>query len=150
MIINWDNIDKNEVEQSLLLAPGDYLMEVESIENKKTKTGCDMWSMKLRPVDEKHKKRCVWDNLVFTQKALPRVKMFFSRAGIELKGEVDLYPSMIIGKKIVAEVEIEEYSTSSGQAKKRNIIPFAGYKSLDTPTKTKEASDECPLDEPPF
>lgn len=160
-MINWDNVDESCVNG--LLEPGDYLVKIATIENKTTRAGDQMWRLRLDVQDEENKNLSVWDNLVFVEKALPRIKMLFSRIGIDLSGNQEVYPSQLIGQFIVAEISIEEYRLSTGEARKKNVVTFAGYKRIDADkkhpcsdsnntgiTNKQNPQKQTNIDEPPF
>ena len=65
--------------------------------------------------------------MVFSQKALPRVKLICSRLGVDVAGEIDLKPEHLIEKTCLVTVTIEEYEGDEGKVKKRNSVPFSGY-----------------------
>lgn len=110
---------------------GRYLCSVVDIDEDTTRDNDEMWSLKFRVEFGDHKGRHFYDNMVFSQKAMSRVKLICSRMGIDVSGDVDLQPNMIIGREVLVDVEIEEYRDKNNQVKERNTVPFAGYHRAD-------------------
>lgn len=123
-------INFNDVPEAGEFSPlpeGRYLCSVDNIEEDVTRDNDEMWKVKFRVEEGPHKGRYLFDNMVFSAKAMSRVKLICSRLGIDVSGEVDLQPNMLIGREVLIDVEIEKYTDRSNQLKERNSIPFAGY-----------------------
>jgi hypothetical protein len=125
--INWNKI---EDAKGGLLPQGSYIFMVGNVEERHTKAGDDMWNLRLDCQTKDLEGKSVYDNLVFTEKALPRVKLACKAFGIDVSGEMDLTPAMLISHKAMVDVEVEDYETTAGGMKKRNIVPYAGYHSI--------------------
>ena len=78
-----------------------------------------------------HRGRYIFDNMVFSDAALKRVKLICSRLGIDTSRELDLTPDLIKGRSCYVTVETEEYEDQEGNTKQRNVVPFAGYERAD-------------------
>jgi len=123
--INFSNVpDAGEYSP---VPAGRYLCTVADIEEDTTRDNDEMWKLKLRVEYGEYKGRNIYDNMVFSQKAMSRVKLICSRFGIDVSGEVDLQPNLLIGREALVDVEVEPYTDKHGQAKERNTVPFAGY-----------------------
>ncbi len=96
---------------------------------KKTKSGEDMWSIKWAVISGEYEGKSFYDNLVFTEAAMNRVKMVAKRvARIDVDaGPFDFEPNHLIGKRAQIEVEINEYSDKEGKKKRNNRPTYAGY-----------------------
>lgn len=129
-LINWDNV-KNPEDFSPI-PDGQYLAQVESVEERSTTNGDERWNLKLEIIDGQFKGRHVFDGLMFTDNCLPRTKLVCSRLGVLLGGDFDLKPYHLVGKTAVIDVYTEDYVDDSGNTKKTNKIPFAGYSSTFT------------------
>jgi Protein of unknown function (DUF669) len=123
-------IDFSSVEDAKDYTPipeGEYLCRIDKVEEALTGAGNEMWKLRLAVVSGEHKGRFLFDNLVFSEKALKRAKFVCRCLGVDVSGEIDLTPEMIVGKQANVRVEIEEYVDDEGHEKKRNRVPFAGY-----------------------
>ena len=130
MIIDFGNVD--DVEDFSPIPPGDYLCEVDDVEEDNTQFGDAMWRLRLVVQGGEYAGRCIFDNLVLSEAAKPRAKLICSRLGLDVSGEIDLEPAMLKGRPCAVSVEIEEYEDREGNTKKRNVVPFAGYDYADT------------------
>lgn len=131
-------IDFSTVEDAKDFTPlpeGEYLCRVDNVKEALTGAGDEMWKLRMAVVEGEHKGRYIFDNLVFSEKALKRAKFVCRCLGIDVSGEVDLTPDMIVGKQANVRVELEEYQDDEGREKKRNRVPFAGYEKPDDETE---------------
>lgn len=108
---------------------GTYTCRVSDVEETSTNEGADMWNLTFEIVAGEHKGKRIFDRLVFSEKALKRVKLVCKRFGINVDtdGEIDILPSMFLDKAIALDVEIEAYTDKKGVDKNRNSVTFAGY-----------------------
>ena len=106
---------------------GQYLCRLTDIEPDTTRSGDEMWKLRWTVESGEHAGRLLFDNLVFNAKAMPRVKLVCSSCGLDVTGEVDLNPDMLLNKRIMVMTYQEEYEDERGQAKVANRIPFDGY-----------------------
>ena len=112
---------------------GFYKVEVEKVDEKQSKYGDELWSVQFSITEGEHEGRKIFDNLVFSEHAMKRVKLACARLGLDVSGELDLSSEMLIGKRCQVFAEVEEYE-DSGATKERNKIPFAGYYAFDEET----------------
>ena len=133
--INFDEIPDHG--NGFRLAPeGQYLARVKNVEEKNTRNGDLMWSILLEIAKGDFSGTWVYDNLVFSHKALSRVKMVCKALGLETKGEVDLRKEAFIGRSCLIDVGIKEFN-----GKERNNVSFDGYHSADKPEGVPSASE---------
>ena len=86
-----------------------------------------MWKLRLQVEGGEHDGRLIFDNLVFSAKAMSRVKLICASFGLDVSGAVDLDPSMLLEKRAMVSTYQEEYEDDRGQAKVTNRIPYDGY-----------------------
>lgn len=137
-------IDFNTIEDAEDFSPipeGKYACRMAEIEEASTKHGDEMWKLRLEVVEGPHAGRYLFDNLVFSQAAMKRVKLICSRLGIDVSGEVDLTPAMLKGRPCRVAVETEEYEDHEGRRRKRNVVPFAGYEKAGGGQAAQEATE---------
>lgn len=109
------------------LPDGDYVCQLADIEVDHTKAGDEMWKLRWAVQNGEFAGRLIFDNLVFSQKALSRVKFVCGVCGIDTSSAVDLDPSMLLDKRALVSTYQEEYSDGQGRAKVANRVPFEGY-----------------------
>lgn len=112
MKINFDEVDSGSGGFQPI-PDGNYLVRIESIHSgRQTSKGDEMWGLELVVTDGDYQGRKIFDNLVFSEKALWRVKMVCSRFGVPLTGEVeiaDIIP-LLQGRQAWADVFTDEYN----------------------------------------
>jgi hypothetical protein len=109
------------------LPDGRYLCRINDIKVASTQSGDEMWKLSLEVLRGEWAGRRIFDNLVFSEKALSRVKLVCSSLGVDVSGEVILEPSTIMGKRCWVEVRTEEYVDAEGILRMRNSVPYGGY-----------------------
>jgi hypothetical protein len=146
-------VDFSHVEDVQDFSPipaGKYLCKLVEIEEATTQYGDEMWKMRFQVVEGKHTGRYVFDNLVFSEAALKRVKLICSRLGLNVGGELDLKPTMLKDRTCFLTVQTESYEDDEGNEKHRNVVPFAGYdlsngaNAAPAPATPGEESDDHP------
>lgn len=138
----------DDVDDYSPLPEGSYVCAVSSIEEAYTKAGDEMWKLQLDVIEGEFEGRRIFDNLVFSEKAMKRVKLVVSRLGIDVSGEIDLTPEMLQGRVALVSVVVEEYENAAGETKKRNSVLFAGYERAgdDAAAEGYQGDeDDCPF-----
>lgn len=138
--IDFSKID--EVDDFSPLPDGDYLCKLAEIEEATTQHGDDLWKLRFQVLEGEHARRLIFDNMVFSAAALKRVKLICSRLGLDVSGEVELTPEMLLNKSCILTVTTEAYEDSEGKTKKRNVVPFAGYERADSGAAEAPVSQE--------
>ena len=127
-------IDFDEVEDVKGFKPlpaGTYTCRLEEVEESSTQWGDEMWKLKFVVTEGQYEGRWIFDNLVFSARAMKRVKFICSRLGLAVAGAMNLTPEMLQGRSCAVQVDIEDYTDGEGRAKQRNVVPFAGYEALE-------------------
>jgi len=146
--INFDAIpDADSYEP---LPDGDYVCYLDTIEEATTKNGNDMWKLTWVIEDGEHAGRKIFDNMVFSERAMRRIKLICSRLGLDTTGTVNLTPDMLAMKRAVVSVMTEEYVNAEGQTRQRNAVPFEGYERIGANDEADPGSDDDDDDIAPF
>lgn len=109
------------------LPDGEYVCVLTDIEVDRTRVGDEMWKLRWTVQDGEFAGRLLFDNLVFSQRALSRVKLVCCVCGVDTSSAVDLQPDMLLDKRAVVSTFQEEYSDEQGRTKIANRVPFEGY-----------------------
>ena len=141
--IDFSKID--DVQDFSPIPAGTYQVKVADVEETTTQNGDPMWKMVLQVTKGEHEGRRLFDNLVFTERALSRVKLVCSSLGADVIGAVDLTPDMLLGKECQATTIVEDYLDNEGTTKRRNCVPFAGYKPLGSGSTDGSADGRVPF-----
>ena len=106
---------------------GDYVCQLVDIDIGRTKTGDEMWKLRWAVQGGEYAGRLLFDNLVFSEKALSRVKLICGCCGVDTTGSVDLDPTMLLDKLAQIMTYQEEYTDDQSRTRVTNRIPFDGY-----------------------
>ena len=118
---------------------GEYVCRLSDIETDTTRGGDPMWKLRWVVESGEHAGRLLFDNLVFSKKALPRVKLVCEACGLDVSGAVDLEPPLLLEKHARIATYVEEYRDEAGASKARNRIPYSGY------SPVAGGDDACPF-----
>src|SRR2546426_6689351 len=92
----------------VLLPPGQYRCRVKAASEGKTRKGQDRWSLLLEVMEGPHLGATIRDDLYWSKKAVPRVKLFLKALGESPKGEKEFNVSVVRGRELLVNAEIEE------------------------------------------
>jgi len=141
--IDFGHVD--DVQDFSPVPAGKYLCRLVGLEEASTQNGDEMWKLRFEIIKGPHAGRLIFDNLVFSEAALKRVKLICSRLGLDVSKELDLTPELIKGRVAILTVDTEPYEDAEGRKKQRNTVPFAGYERASesdaTPTDTGNEDD---------
>ena len=113
------------------LPPDRYLVQIDTVIRGTTKRGDEMWSLKLVVVDGEHAGTEIWDRIVFSQAARRRVATLCIALRIATQGQVELDPSMLKGKRVIVQTQVETYMDEQ-----RPAVTFDGYSPAPEPEPT--------------
>lgn len=147
VMVNWNDPDMNSGDYELL-PEGKYICKVLDVEERETQKGIPMWSVTWVVDEGKHENRRVFDNIVFSKKGTNKAKILFKAVGRETEGSEDLKPEMILSKRAKITVEQGSYTNRRGEKVEKNMIPFAGFESLNSSPAKKEPAFEKDEDIP--
>jgi len=115
------------VDEFDLMPDGKYACHLEEVEEDVTKRGDEMWRLRFTVDEGEHSGRLIFDNMVFSPKAMPRAKLICQCLGLDVSQSSDLNPEDLIGRRCVISVITQDYQDNSGQEKQRNQVPWNGY-----------------------
>ena len=110
--------------------PGRYLCRVRQVHERTTRDGANaQWAIVLDVAEGEHAGRlAAWDNLTFSERGLPRVKMALRAFGFDVTGVVDLEPDQLQGRRALVDlVETQWTDPRTGHRTHRLSVPFSGY-----------------------
>ncbi|KKL73659.1 hypothetical protein LCGC14_2072670 [marine sediment metagenome] len=130
-------VNMNKIEDAEDFSPipdGAYLCKIVEVDDtKETQNGDPMWRIRWEVLEGDYAGRIIFDNLIFSAKALKRVKLVFSRLGLDVSKdeEAEWTPQMIQDKHARITVLTEEYESEKGP-RKRNSVPFNGIEAVES------------------
>lgn len=121
--VNFDNVP-----DASLLPEGKYLVRVKELVSKSTEAKDLMWNLRLEILHREdgsktYAGRIVFDNLVFSEAGMSRIKLICGVLGIATKGRVSLKLSDFIGRS--AWVEVAHRKDEKGKV--WDGVPFRGW-----------------------
>ncbi len=130
--VDFSNI--SDPAQSNLVPEGWQPCVIRDIDVRTTRNNDPLWALRFEVESGPHEGRAIWDNLVFSKAALPRLKSFCFAIGLDVSGEVDLTPDMIRGKSCRVLVKHEEYEGRQYiSVAYDGFAPPEGVEDLDVP-----------------
>ena len=137
-------VDWSKVEDQGTYAPlpdGTYLCKLTEVKESETVKGDTMWSLVWTVSEGEYERRLIFDRLVFSEKALPRVKLVFKRLGFPVEGEETVTTEMINGMEAnitVVEDEFMDMKQEPPAPRKTNRVTFDGYNKDEKPVENKD------------
>jgi hypothetical protein len=129
MDINFDEIgDINDYDP---VPEGTYTCRVAKVEEKPTRRGDEMWLLHLEIEDGEFAGRVIFDRLIFSKKALRRVKKALWCLGVDVGGTKNVPPNSLVGRRCSVHAVVEDYFDQEGEARTSNAVPFDGYAPVD-------------------
>jgi|GEM_PF-2646780 len=130
---------------------GEYLCKAVEVDKKETKENKDtMYAIKWKVQTGEYRDRIIFDNIVFSEKAMPRAKKIFKELGYNVDGSLEINTSMVEGQCLALMVE-SYYQPNPKKLDKdgepmveeKNSITYAGFRALTEEEKdeVKEAND---------
>jgi hypothetical protein len=145
MLIDFTKVDAEE-KSFTLLEEGKHVLKVTNCEKSFTKNNNEVFKFTFEDKDGNK----VWDDLIFTEKTLNRVKKYFSNLGLNVEGKFDYQPEDTIGCFMNAELTIESYVDRNGNSKKKNAINIWGSEKYSVTKKAPVKKVVEDTEEVPF
>lgn len=95
----------------------------------KSKSGDEMFSIRLTVIEGEHEGAVIYDYLVFGGKGLNRVKILLGALGFDNEKALDVTTGMIQDQTVRVDIIQTVY-----EGKAQNKVAFAGYKADETPS----------------
>ena len=114
---------------------GPYRVEVYKAKYDTTQGGGDYLKLRLHVTDGEHAGAILNDQVYFTERALPRLKLILKALRIDTEGELTIGPELLKGKTCLVDVIVNSYVKTDGSEAKANAIPFAGYHATEDEEK---------------
>ncbi|MCA8944014.1 MAG: DUF669 domain-containing protein [Planctomycetes bacterium] len=131
MKLDFDTVA--DVADYVTVPAGTYVCKIAEVQTGATRAGDERWSFKLIVAEGEFTGRhAAWDNLVFSQRGMSRVRAVLGALGLPNRGSVEVEPSDLEGREAFVEVRPSEYEhPDSGTTVRRNEVPYAGYRRIE-------------------
>ena len=133
MRIDFSRVE--DVEAFASVPEGAYRVKVAEVRTSTTRDGDPLWGLRLEVVDGLYAGRiAAWDNLVWSERGLRRVKHVLEHFGFDVSGDLELAPQDLEGLEVLVEVQHEEREDPiTGTRQVRTNVPYLGYGSVADP-----------------
>ncbi|MBL8751416.1 MAG: hypothetical protein JNK78_19830 [Planctomycetes bacterium] len=110
---------------------GSYTCRVAEVRPGTTRAGDERWSLRLVVEVGPHAgTMAAWDSMVFSTRGRARARMVLRALGLPAVGKMTIEPSDVLGRCAIVEVRPVVYTAPSGDAVRRNEVPYDGWRSL--------------------
>ena len=149
--MNLDFDSREETNDFVSVPAGTYLCRIAEVRERLTRAEDALWAIRLEVIEGEFIGRlAAWDNLVFSNRGLTRVKRFLDALGLPSDGKVQLSPEDLVDKRVFAEVRPAEYRAPDGNTTRRNEIPYNGYRIVQEDTNPAETKQEVTAEDDPL
>ena len=91
------------------LPKGQYECRIFEVKEARTLAGEAMFKLTLAITRGEFKGRYIFDSLFFSKKGQRRLKHVCAALGLDVSGELDVSPEVLVGRRCRVDVELEEY-----------------------------------------
>ena len=143
--MRFDFSQVEDVESFVSIPEGTYVCRVAEVREGLARDGSVRWSLRLEVLEGEYAGRTAgWDGLTWSERGVLRVQRVLQALGIEARGEVDLEPDELLGRRVHAEFIAEEREDPvTGRRTIRLRVPYAGYTCYDGDVETAADVDEA-------
>ena len=124
-----------DVESFISVPEGTYLCRVAEVREGLTRDGSPRWALRLEVVEGEYAGRtAAWDGLIWSERALPRVKQVLARMGFDTTGRLDIEAQDVVDRQVRVQLQTEEREDPvSGRRVARLRVPYMGYERVEEP-----------------
>lgn len=118
-----------DTESYTSIPPGTYRVRIIETRPGVTRDDSPMWGLRLQVVDGEYGGRlAAWDNLVFSERGLPRAKLVLEALGFDVSGTLELERGQLLGLEARVDLVHETYDNArTGRREERNAVKYAGW-----------------------
>jgi Protein of unknown function (DUF669) len=110
---------------------GTYRCRIAEVRERETRRGDVLWALRVVVVDGDFEGRtAAWDNLVFSDRGLNRVRQVFTVLGVPTEGKIETLADDLVDLEALVTVRPAEYLSAEGQVICRNEVPYLGWEAI--------------------
>ncbi len=131
--MQFDFSEVEDVENYVSIPEGTYLCRVAEVREGENRDGSPRWAMRLEVAEGDYAGRtAAWDGLAWSERGTRRVKFVLDKLGFDTSGPLELEPSDLEGRLVVAQLQTEEREDPlTGTRVLRLVVPYLGYETAD-------------------
>jgi hypothetical protein len=127
--MRFDFSQIQDVESFVSIPEGTYVCRVAEVRDGLTRDGSVRWSLRLEVAQGDYAGRTAgWDGLHWSDRGIVRVKRVLEVLGFDVRGELELEPRELVGRRAQVEFRSEQWNDPvSGRQVLRLSVPYGGY-----------------------
>lgn len=131
MHYDFSTVQDNEFFVSI--PEGVHVCRVAEVREGRARDGSVQWNLRLEAVDGEHAGRtAAWDSLTWSDRGVHRVKLVLEALGYDVRGEVELEPEELVGRRARVQLMLEEREDPlRGRRVVRLRVPYLGYEAAE-------------------
>lgn len=139
--------DFSDLEDSLDLRcvpAGVHTCEVREVRSGTARDGSPRWSLKLDVAEGEHAgHHAAWDAITWSPRGVHRARLVLAALGFDVRGQVDVEPTDLVGRRAVVELQPETWEDPVTQQKREVLsVPFAGWSALGATDQAASVEQE--------
>jgi hypothetical protein len=127
--MRFDFSQVQDIESFISIPEGIYACRIAEVREGIARDGSVRWSLRLEVAEGEYAGRTAgWDNLTWSDRGIIRVKRVLEILGFDVRGELDVDPQDLAGRRVRAEFHAEEREDAlTGRRTLSLRVPYAGY-----------------------
>lgn len=148
MQYDFSRID--DIDSFISIPEGRYACRVAEVREGVSRDGSPRWSLRLEvAVGDYAGRTAGWDSLTWSERGIRRVKHVLDALGLDVSGQVEIVPTDLLGREVLATFQSEEREDAfTGRRVLRLRVPYAGYQAPDVRAPDAGAREANGRDEP--
>lgn len=118
-----------DIDSFVSIPEGRYACRVAEVREGVARDGSPRWSLRLEVALGEYAGRTAgWDSVTWSDRGIRRVKHVLEALGLNVSGQVEIAPSDLLGREVIATFQSEEREDAfTGRRVLRLRVPYAGY-----------------------
>lgn len=127
--MHYDFSTVQDTESFASVPEGIHPCRVAGVREGHSRDGSVQWHLRLEVVEGEHAGRtAAWDTLTWSERGVPRVKHVLEALGFDVRGEIDLEPEDLVGRRARVELVLEEREDPLRSRRVVRLrVPYLGY-----------------------
>ncbi len=139
--MRYDFSTVEETDSFVTIPEGVHVCRVAEARVGQSRDGSERWRLRLEVAEGEWAGRtAAWDSITWSERGIHRVKKVLEALGIDVRGEVELAPADLVGRRARVTLEPEQWEDPvSGRTQLRLAVPYLGYSPAEPPRAGVEA-----------
>jgi len=127
--VQFDFSRIEDIDSFVSIPEGRYVCRVAEVREGVARDSSPRWSLRLEVASGEYAGRTAgWDSVTWSDRGIRRVKHVLEALGLNVSGQVEIAPSDLLGREVIATFQSEEREDAfTGRRVLRLRVPYAGY-----------------------